>query len=83
MKPGANYGPSKSVTILVFFAPYVVLQFPASILVRKVGARLFLSSIVLAWGIVMIVSLHNNSTTYLRNSAYSLSVLDSSTAGLL
>ncbi|CAK7226478.1 hypothetical protein SEUCBS140593_006253 [Sporothrix eucalyptigena] len=43
-----------SIILLVFFAPYVAFQFPASVLVRKVGPRMFLSSIVLCWGIVMI-----------------------------
>ncbi|KAJ4244604.1 hypothetical protein NW762_014460 [Fusarium torreyae] len=42
-----------SIVLLVFFAPYVALQLPASILVRKIGPRLFLSSIVFCWGIVM------------------------------
>lgn len=41
---------------MVFFAPYVLLQFPASVLVRRVGPMVFLSSIVLAWGVVMLVS---------------------------
>ncbi|KAH8894801.1 MFS general substrate transporter [Thozetella sp. PMI_491] len=43
-----------SIILLVFFAPFVAFQFPASILVRKIGPRLFLSGIVLSWGIVMI-----------------------------
>ncbi|KAJ5654769.1 hypothetical protein N7490_001772 [Penicillium lividum] len=47
-------GTRYSIVLLVFFAPYVVLQFPASIAVRKVGPRLFLSTIVFLWGIVMI-----------------------------
>ncbi|KAJ6006772.1 hypothetical protein N7451_004716 [Penicillium sp. IBT 35674x] len=47
-------GTRYSIVLLVFFAPYIVLQFPASIAVRKVGPRLFLSTIVFLWGIVMI-----------------------------
>ncbi|KAH7069774.1 phthalate transporter [Paraphoma chrysanthemicola] len=43
-----------STTLLVFFGPYILLQFPAAGFVRKCGPRLFLSSIVLIWGIVMI-----------------------------
>ncbi|CAK7211627.1 hypothetical protein SCUCBS95973_001179 [Sporothrix curviconia] len=43
-----------SIILLVFFAPYVAFQFPASVLVRKVGPRMFLSSIVLCWGVVML-----------------------------
>lgn len=45
-----------SIVLLTFFAPYVAFQFPAAVLVRKVGPRLFLSSIVLCWGATMIVS---------------------------
>lgn len=50
-----NLSQRQSIILLVFFAPYVALQFPASILVRKLGPRLFLSTIVLIWGIVMMV----------------------------
>lgn len=45
----------QSIIILVFFAPYILLQFPAQIAVRKIGPRIFLSTVVLCWGIVMIV----------------------------
>ncbi|KAJ5528221.1 hypothetical protein N7513_012380 [Penicillium frequentans] len=51
---GLGVGSRYSIVLLVFFAPYIVLQFPASIAVRKVGPRLFLSTIVFLWGIVMI-----------------------------
>lgn len=47
---------TQSITLIVFFAPYVIAQYPASILVRKIGPRIFLSSITLTWGIVMMVS---------------------------
>ncbi|KAL3481380.1 major facilitator superfamily domain-containing protein [Aspergillus californicus] len=50
MEDGARY----STTLLVFFAPYIILQFPATIAVRQVGPRKFLSTIVLVWGIVML-----------------------------
>ena len=45
----------KSIILLTFFAPFVAFQFPASILVRKIGPRYFLASIVFAWGIVVLV----------------------------
>ncbi|KAJ3544452.1 hypothetical protein NM208_g3042 [Fusarium decemcellulare] len=48
-----DVGNRYSIVLLVFFAPYVALQLPASILIRKVGPRLFLSGIVFSWGIVM------------------------------
>ncbi|CAI7628248.1 unnamed protein product [Penicillium discolor] len=43
-----------AIVLLVFFIPYVLFQFPLILLGRKVGPRIFLSSITLAWGIVMI-----------------------------
>lgn len=45
----------QSIVLLVFFIPYVIVQFPSSIVVRKVGARKFLAGITFAWGVVMIV----------------------------
>lgn len=43
-----------SVVTLVFFITYTVLQPPATVLCRKIGPRVFLSSITFAWGIVML-----------------------------
>ncbi|KAJ4365837.1 hypothetical protein N0V83_008458 [Neocucurbitaria cava] len=51
---GLKQGTRYSITLLVFFGPYVLLQFPATAVVRKFGPRVFLSSIVTAWGIVML-----------------------------
>ncbi|CAH0055902.1 unnamed protein product [Clonostachys solani] len=39
---------------LVFFIPYILFQAPATIILRKVGPRLYLGSIVVAWGGVMV-----------------------------
>ncbi|PPJ57035.1 hypothetical protein CBER1_00552 [Cercospora berteroae] len=39
---------------MIFFVPYVIFQFPANIAIRKLGACLWLSSLVCAWGIVCI-----------------------------
>lgn len=50
---GLGIGSRYSICLLVFFGPYVALQFPASAVIRKIGPRIFLSSIVLFWGIVM------------------------------
>lgn len=41
---------------LVFFITYTIFQAPATILIRNIGPRLFLSAIVLFWGATMIVS---------------------------
>ncbi|KAJ5775100.1 phthalate transporter [Penicillium nucicola] len=49
-----NIGARYSIVLLVFFIPYVIVQFPSSIIVRKIGARAFLAGITFAWGVVMI-----------------------------
>ncbi|CAO2657903.1 Nn.00g071630.m01.CDS01 [Neocucurbitaria sp. VM-36] len=43
-----------SIVTIVFFATYVVFQPPATVIVRYLGPRNFLSAIVVAWGAVMI-----------------------------
>ncbi|CRG87188.1 putative transporter C1002,16c [Talaromyces islandicus] len=43
-----------SIVTLVFFIPYTIFQIPATATIRKIGPRLFLASIVLAWGATMI-----------------------------
>lgn len=44
-----------SIVTLVFFIPYTVFQIPATAIIRKIGPRVFLAAIVLAWGATMIV----------------------------
>lgn len=46
-----------SITSLVFFITYTIFQIPATVIIRKVGPRLFIAGIVLVWGAVMLVSL--------------------------
>jgi MFS family permease len=48
-----------SITSLLFFITYTIFQIPATVLIRKIGPRLFLSGIVLLWGAVMIASLNH------------------------
>ncbi|KAJ5860978.1 uncharacterized protein N7529_008288 [Penicillium soppii] len=43
-----------SITSLLFFITYTIFQIPATVIIRKIGPRLFLSGIVLCWGAVMI-----------------------------
>ncbi|KAJ5308906.1 hypothetical protein PENANT_c013G03882 [Penicillium antarcticum] len=43
-----------SITSLVFFITYTIFQIPATVIIRKVGPRLFISGIVLVWGAVML-----------------------------
>ncbi|KAJ9142830.1 MFS general substrate transporter [Coniochaeta hoffmannii] len=43
-----------TIVSLVFFFTYAIGQPPATVLIRKIGPRIFLSFIVFAWGVVMI-----------------------------
>lgn len=43
-----------STIVLVFFITYVALQPPATVILRKVGPRIFLPTITVLWGITMI-----------------------------
>lgn len=43
-----------SIIVLVFFLTYSLLQPPATVVLRKVGPRIFLPSITILWGITMI-----------------------------
>lgn len=44
-----------SIISLVFFIPYALFQPPATVAIRKIGPRRFLTAIVICWGAVMIV----------------------------
>ncbi|EPE02359.1 general substrate transporter [Ophiostoma piceae UAMH 11346] len=43
-----------SIVTLLFFIPYVLLQPPSTVLVRRIGPRIHLAIITLLWGAVMI-----------------------------
>ncbi|KAL4895274.1 major facilitator superfamily domain-containing protein [Aspergillus ambiguus] len=43
-----------SIMVLVFFVTYVVFQPLATAVIRRIGPRIFISSVVLSWGAVMI-----------------------------
>lgn len=45
-----------SLTSLVFFITYTVFQIPATAIIRTIGPRFFLSSIVFLWGVIVVVS---------------------------
>lgn len=45
-----------SIIVLIFFIPYVIFQPPATVVLRKLGPKNFLSAITIAWGATMIVS---------------------------
>ena len=44
-----------SVTSLLFFITYTIFQIPATVIIRKLGPRIFLSAIVVLWGVIMLV----------------------------
>jgi MFS family permease len=48
-----------SLITLIFFIPYVIFQPIATVILRKVGPRIFLSCITLFWGATMIVRSSN------------------------
>jgi len=45
-----------TIVSLVFFFPYAIFQPPATVAIRKIGPRVFLTFIVFGWGVVTIVS---------------------------
>ena len=47
-------GDRYSIIVLLFFLTYVLLQPPATVLLRKIGPRLFLPLITFLWGATMI-----------------------------
>jgi len=47
-------GERYSLVVLLFFITYVALQPPATVVLRKLGPRMFLPAIVVIWGSVMI-----------------------------
>jgi len=47
-------GDSYSIVVCIFFITYVALQPPATVVLRKLGPRLFLPLIVVLWGLAMI-----------------------------
>ncbi|XMA13793.1 hypothetical protein WAI453_006584 [Rhynchosporium graminicola] len=48
------HGTQYSLIVLIFFIPYVLFQPPATVVLRKLGPRRFLTAIVLLWGGLMI-----------------------------
>lgn len=51
---GMSIGNRYSLVSMIFFVPYVIFQFPANIAIRKLGAALWLSCLVVLWGCVSI-----------------------------
>lgn len=51
---GYNIGARYSITLLVFFPFYFIVELPATLLIRKIQPRIFISAIAVAWGLVML-----------------------------
>lgn len=51
----------QSIIVLMFFVPYIIFQPPMTVIIRKLGPTLFLSSIIICWAAIMIVSSHDSS----------------------
>lgn len=49
-----NIGVRYSLITCIFFIPYVLFQPPATVILRKIGPRIFIASICFAWGATMI-----------------------------
>jgi len=53
-----------TIVSLVFFLPYALFQPPATVLIREIGPRKFLTTIVILWGAVMIASIRYSRDFY-------------------
>ncbi|CAO2658460.1 Nn.00g061830.m01.CDS01 [Neocucurbitaria sp. VM-36] len=51
---GLSIGSRYSILTMIFFIPYVIFQFPANIVIRKLGPAVWLPSLVVCWGAVTI-----------------------------
>lgn len=51
---GLSIGSRYSILTMIFFIPYIIFQFPANIVIRKLGPALWLPSLVVIWGAVTI-----------------------------
>lgn len=49
---GLSVGDRYSLVVMIFFVPYVICQFPANIVCRRLGPCLWLPSLAVSWGIV-------------------------------
>lgn len=47
---GLSIGARYSILTMIFFIPYVIFQFPANIVIRKLGPAVWLPSLVVCWG---------------------------------
>ncbi|KAF9892040.1 hypothetical protein FE257_002446 [Aspergillus nanangensis] len=43
---GARY----NIALLLFFVPYALLELPSNVVIRRIGARIWMSFLIIAWG---------------------------------
>lgn len=48
---GTNLGDRYSIITLVFFIPYIIFEIPSQFGLRKFGAKIWLGSAVVLWGV--------------------------------
>ena len=60
----------------IFFVAYVVLEIPSNIIMKKVGARLWLARIAITWGVITILTGFVHSTTQLYIARIALGVAE-------
>ncbi|KAL3466756.1 major facilitator superfamily domain-containing protein [Aspergillus heterothallicus] len=47
---GARY----NIALLLFFVPYALFELPSNLVIRRVGARIWLSCLIIAWGVCVL-----------------------------
>lgn len=47
-------GSRYSIALLVFFIGYAVFELPSNFIIRKVGARVWLSFLIIVWGAIVL-----------------------------
>ena len=60
----------------IFFVAYVALEIPSNIVLKKVGARLWLARIAITWGLVMVATGFVQNTTQLYVARIALGVAE-------
>lgn len=60
----------------IFFLAYVVLEIPSNMMLKKVGARLWLARIAISWGLVTVVTGFVHSVTHLYVARIALGVAE-------
>jgi sugar phosphate permease len=47
---GARY----NIALLLFFVPYALFELPSNLVIRRIGARIWLSGLIIAWGVCVL-----------------------------